>query len=337
MLARMYRTHRTHRVLDTSVVVLAAVGLLLAGCLSQSHVIPRNELQTLANKDPQTRGQRVRVIQSFATSSEPPPAPRVDGGTNVSVVVVAPVHTSSPRPARRPSAKREADDAKFWIILAAAVAVGAAVTEGARYDGWVELHPMHPVHLYGWDGSYIWMPLAHVTPETAAWARKAVVRTSEGPWRPLGRAPLNRRGWTYSVLLGTSEVPAANSSNERGFTGHIQFGRFPSRELGILLDISMGWAENEFAETMYDSRTSLELQYFPVALGILHAGGFGQLGVGYRLDDSLGGRDRQDFLIGGGAMLQLELTTRLAITGRAGVTRIYGTNTSDFTVGLSIY
>src|SRR5690606_35087482 len=125
-----------------------------------------------------------------------------------------------------------------------------------------------------------------VTPETAAWARKAIVRPSEGPWRQLGRAPLNRRGWTYSLLLGSAEVPEDASVNQRGFASHIQLGHFFTGQLGLLLDFSMGWAENEFQETMYDSRTSLELQFLPLAVGKLHAGGFGQAGIAYRLDDS---------------------------------------------------
>ncbi|MEM9492730.1 MAG: hypothetical protein AAGC55_26515, partial [Myxococcota bacterium] len=236
----------------------------------------------------------------------------------------------------RTSAKSKSEDAKFWLVIAAAVAVGAAVTEGARYDGWVQLNPMHPVHLFGWDGSYTWLPLAQLTPEDANWARRAIVRPSEGPWRPLGRAPLNRVGWTYSLLLGSAEVVDA-STNERGFTSHIQFGRFISPEVGLLLDLSMGWSQDDLGETLYDSRSSFEVQVIPVDIGKLHAGGFGQIGVGYRLDDSLKGQDRQGYLLGGGAILQLELTTRLAITARAGVTRLYGANTSDFTVGVSIY
>jgi hypothetical protein len=36
-------------------------------------------------------------------------------------------------------------------------------------------------------------------------------------------------------------------------------------------------------------------------------------------------------------MLQLSLTTRLALTGRFGLGRAYGDNTGDVTVGISIY
>ena len=326
----------TRRTLHMSVVSLASAALL-AGCLSSSHVIPRKDLQRLAASDPQARAQQVRVIQSFQGEDQPPPAPRADTGGHVSVGIYQPVYVSGSRAAAKNTAKSKADDARVWLILAAAVAVGAAVTEGARYDGWVELHPNHPVHLYGWDGSYTWVPLSAVTPEQAAWARKAIVRPSEGSWRTLGRAPLNRKGWTYSLLMGSAEVPELESSNKRGFTSHIQFGRFASKQLGFLLDISLGWADDQFGDTMYDSRTSFEVQFIPVSLSKLHAGVFGQVGVGYRLDDSLKGQDREGLLAGGGGMLQLELTTRLALTARAGVTAVYGEQTSDFTVGMSIY
>ena len=326
----------------TVVVTALATASLLTGCLSNGHIIPRQDLQALAQTNAQTRSQRVRVVQAFASEDSPPPAPHADGGTSVYVGVHTPVRVRSRSSGSVGSgggntAKSKSDEAWVWIVIAAAVAIGAAATEGARYDGWVALHPNHPVHLYGWDGSYTWVPLSSLTPEQAAWAQKALVRPSEGPWTELGRAPLNRQGWTYAVLLGSSEFPDGDGSVQRGFTSHIQFGRFTSRQFGILLDVSMGWAEDALQDRIYDSRTSLELQFMPVGLGKLHAGVFGQAGLGYRLDDRLKGADRQGLLAGAGGMLQLELTTRLALTARAGLTSIYSDTTSDFTVGISIY
>lgn len=325
-----------HRIIT---VLISILGLGASACLSNSHVIPRQDLQALAQTDPAVRGQRVRVIQGFQNEDTPPDMRRADGSGHVSVGVVTPVHHvgASPGPRAASSAKSASDHAAFWILVAAGVAVGMAVTEGTRYDGWLELHPMHPVHLYGWDGSYTWMPLAHITPETAAWTRKAIVRESEGAWRPLGRAPLNRRGWTYSMLIGTAETPIAQGPNARSFTSHIQFGRFVSQEMGVVFDLSMGWSESEISELIYDSRSAVELQYLPLSAGRLHAGGFGQIGAGYRLDDNVQGTDRSGFLFGGGGLLQLELTTRLTLTARAAVTMLYGEATSDFTAGLSIY
>lgn len=319
-------------------IILALVSATSA-CLSQSHIIPHHELQALAQTAPEARGQRVRVVQGFQTEDDPPPAQRADASGNVSVGVVVPVHHVGPSPGRAPSssAKGAADRAAFWVLVAAGVAVGMAVTEGARYDGWVGLDPMHPVHLYGWDGSYTWMPLAHITPETAAWTRKAIVRESEGPWRTLGRAPLNRRGWTYSMLVGSAETPISQGPNARSFASHIQFGRFVSQETGILFDLSLGWSESELGDVIYDSRSAVELQYLPLSAGPLHGGGFGQIGTAYRLDDNLYGADKQGFLYGGGGIVQLELTTRLTLTARAGLSVAYGTATSDLTVGISIY
>lgn len=338
MYARPVRSFNSSPVVVALVCIISATGILATGCLSRSHVVPTSELQTLAQMDPQTRGQRVRVTQGLETESDPPPAPAVDGSTHVHVVVAAPVHSHpGPAPVHGVSAKSAKEHAAFWIVVAAAVAVSMAATEGARYDGWVALHPMHPVHLYGWDGSYTWMPLAHITPDVAARTRKAIVRDNEGPWQTLGRAPLDRAGWTYSMLVGSSEIPGPEDGAARGFATHIQFGRFLSQDVGLVFDLGLSWGENLYNETVYDSRSSLELQLMPLAAGILHAGGFGQIGIGHRLDDRLYGRDQQGYLYGGGGMLQLELTTRLALTARAGLTMAYGEPISDFTVGVSIY
>jgi hypothetical protein len=330
--------------ISASIVLVSAISLL-PGCLSATYTIPKRDLQALAQVAPQARGSRVRVIQNFAGSEAPPEAPRVYAHT---VVVVSTGDPHSGPPPRhgigspstgslKTAGADAADDAAAALIIASLVAVGLAVTEGARYDGWAEIHPMHPVHLFGWDGGYTWMPLAHVTPEVAEWTRKAVIRDSEGPWRPIQRAPLNRAGWTYSVLLGTSEVPLASGDPTRGFMGHIQFGHFFTGELGLLFDIGLGWADDPLGNVVYDSRNALELEFMPLDLGRLHGGVFGQVGFGRRLDDSAAGSDGFGILGGAGALVQLELTTRLAITGRAGVAQAYGETISDLTLGLSIY
>lgn len=321
--------------------LLAALGALcwLPGCLSQTHVIPDAELRQLAHAGPQGRGRRVRVIQGFASDDQPPEAPPVGVGVHVgaSVPVPAPGPPVRPRPSGHKLAKASADEGAFWVVVAAAVAVGLAMTEGARFDGWVELHPMHPVHLLGHDGSYTWVPLAHLTPEQAHWTRKAMIRESEGPWRRLERAPLNRVGATYGVLLGSTEVALAGGGESRGVMAHIQLGAFFRPELGALLDLGMGFGEDTVGNAIFDARTALELQYLPLAAGKLHAGGFGQIGFGRRLDDGAATGNRSGVLAGAGGLVQVELTTRLAITGRAGIVQVYGLTTSDFTLGLSIY
>ena len=317
---------------------LLCLGALVAtasGCLGPSHVIPREDLMQLAVTPPAQRGQRVRVIQQFSTSESPPAAPRVDSSVSVGVGV----HVSAPLvrvvPRRQNQADLQGDRSKFWYILAAAAAIGLAATEGARYDGWVALHPMHPVHLY-FPGGYTWVPLAYLTPETAVQVEKAVIVPSEGPWKKLGRAPLNRVGFTYGFLLGKGTVPTSDGFTFDAVSSHIQIGGFPIQSLGILLDLQAGWAEDDAGSAIYDSRTSAELQFLPIDLGILHGGGFAHAGLATRLDDGPG-RDRSGLVLGAGPLVQLEITTRLAITARAAWTRVYDQNVGDFTVGLSIY
>jgi len=350
-----------------SLTVLAAVALL-GGCLSSSHRISKSELGKLAQVAPQVRGEKVRVTQALGTQSSPPRQDGVQG--NTVVVIHSPIWVSG-RPHRhgyqdhRPNgggvggggvtpsspgkssggisnglggsvAKGKSDNAKAWIIIAAAAAVGLAATEGARYDGWVKLHPMHPVHLYGPYGEYLVLPLAHIDAPTAAWADHAIVVDGEGPWTKLGRAPLYRKGFTYSVFLGSGEIPVDNFKADPGFAGHIQFGYFPTPQVGLQLDIGMAWTEDNGGNTIYISRNSLELQAFLAKAGPLHAGVFGQLGLATRFDDGIETSDNSS-LLGGGALLQLDLTTRLALTGRVGITRDFGEQSKEIGIGLSIY
>src|SRR5262249_49531549 len=56
---------------------LSLVSLVLTGCLSSTHVIPREELQRLVTVPPEQRGQHVRVIQGGPGAETPPEAPRV--------------------------------------------------------------------------------------------------------------------------------------------------------------------------------------------------------------------------------------------------------------------
>jgi len=329
--------------------MLVAAAIFASGCLSTTHRIPNSEVQRLAQIPPEQRGASVRVVQGFVTDDQPPSAPRAQGGGGGVIIVTG--GGGGHRHRRRAGgsggaggakgskpdlAKSKADKAEFYIILAVLAAVGLAVTEGARYDGWVEISPNHPVHLYGPHGQYGWVPLAELNAEDAAWAQRAYIRPQEGPWRELGRAPLNRRGWTYSMLMGAGEIPSSVGTNDPGFLSHIQIGHFMSREVGLVFDIGLGWREDDAANTVFNSRWSGELQVLPVSAGVIHAGGFAQAGTAALFDDGPGD-DERGLIYGGGALLQLELTTRLAITARAGVVKAHGETVSDFTAGVSVY
>ena len=346
----------------TSFAAVSFAAVLATGCLSTAHKIPRGDLQGMAQMPPEQRSQHVRVIQAFH-GDEPPAAQPVNSSTTVVIVgggghdhheshggggggTVGGGSGGGGHSKGSTAADDAAKDAKVWIIVAVAAGVALAVTEGSRFDGWVDLHPMHPVHLYGPYNEYMVVPMAQITPELAAWAQKAYVRPNEGPWQNATRAPLNREGLTYSVLLGSGQIPSGQEAAagittdtaEPGFLGHIQFGVYLSKVTGVVLDFGLGWRSNEFDNTVFEARNAVEIQHIPFSAGILHFGGYGQIGIGLRAED--GPYDtiaKRAFIGGAGVLAQIELTTRLAITGRAGYTRIFGEDTAEAGIGISVY
>jgi hypothetical protein len=329
------------------VIAVVAAAALLGGCLTNTYKIPSTELQRLAMTPPEARADHVRVIQEFEGES-PPTQPRVGGETEIifvprTVIVVGDGRHHHGSGGRGGGGKLGGGgggggggDGKGAVILLVAMAAGAgivlAATEGNRFDGWVRLHPMHPVHLWGPWG-YGVVPLAQLDPNTAAVATKAVIRDVEGPWLRLDRAPLDRQGFTYSVLGGAGEIDGPDGRGV-GPQFHIQFGYYPVHQLGIQLAWTPAWRDDAMGDTILDIRLGLEVDLMPLDAGKLHGGGYGNASIGWRTSST--GTEEAGFT-GGGVKLQYELTTRLAITGRFGITRAYNEMARDATVGLSIY
>jgi hypothetical protein len=336
--------------------VLAAAVAIHGACVQSTHRISRGELGRLAMLPPAERGEQVRVVQEIVGEA-PPAATPVTAETRVEILWVPEIRVSVGGGSRRPGAPHgvrpagggggksgpgtglgaiKADEAWVLFVIAATAVVVLAATEGARYDGWVRLHPMHPVHLWG-PGGYTVMPLAHVDPQTAAWARRAVVRPAEGPWQALGRAPLDRQGWSYSVLLGAGTAGSADGAIAPGTSARVQLGYFPSHELGVQLDWGFTVRDNALGRTVFDNRLGAEATFAPVRVGPLHGGLFGGVAAAARFEDGVPAGRRRGLALSGGALLQLELTTRLAISGRLGAARAYDEVTHDILVGLSVY
>lgn len=332
---------------------LATAVTLVTGCVSSSHRIPHGELARLAAAPPEVRGERVRVVQQLS-DHEGPPAESVGVHTRIIFVPDIRISTgvrtgSSPgRPAATSpggqgatSSGGKGSDGKaeaiaFLVVAATALVVVAAI-EGSRFDGWSKLHPMHPVHLFGHDGNYQVVPLAWLDPPTVAWTRRAYVRDTEGPWLTLERAPLSRTGWTYGMYGGAGSLESQHGDQELGPAFSVQLGYFPQQSLGVLVSTFFGWRDNRVGETLYESRYTLELQGFPIQVGRLHAGLFGQLGLGYRWEDGIEGGNASTTALGGGAILQLDINTRLALTARFGIARAHGEEMHDIQVGLAVY
>jgi hypothetical protein len=312
----------------------ACLALLLSGCLSSTHIIPKADLMALTQEPPEVRAQHVRVIQGFQGADEPPAAPRV--GVETVIIVTPPPPLPVARPSGISSAKGDADRAKMWLIVAAVTALGLAVTEGSRLDGWVAMHPMQPVHLYG-PGGYTWVPLAQLDAQTAAWAEKAFVREEEGPpWQTVARAPLDRRGGTFGLLLGGGQLFDLDGTSPGGFLGHIELGFAPVHQLAILLDFGLGFAESA-TQTLYESRSAVELKLFPFAgLRPLHPGVYGELGLEFRNADDPSAQSHSIYA-GAGGVLELELTARLALTVRGGLASEYSRTGAELVGGITVY
>ena len=357
--------------------------LFASGCLSSTHSIPKNDLKRLAHEPPAERGNKVRVLQKFNSSEQPPKAHYTEDDRGEGASIHLDLHASSTGPrshVRRPRGSSSAGGrghsgsgrrvhgskgtsssgksgksgggsfnlsgidgdaaaalAVVVVASAAVIAVVAAGSEGARYDGWARLDGGHPIHLYGPQDSYKAVPLRELTVEDAEWAERAYVRKSEGPWKHIGRAPLNRQGWAYSVFLGAGELGDSMDPASLGPASHIQLGYFPIHEFGLHADIGFGWgdaSDPEDTSSRFAASAGLEAQLLPFQSRRVHAGGFAQAGRSVRTRSAGGGKSA---LYSTGALMQLDITTRLALTARAGVTRAHDETASEMSLGLSIY
>ena len=190
----------------------------------------------------------------------------------------------------------------------------------------------------GWDAP------DELDPATAAATATAVVRPTEGPWVPLGRAPLTRAGLTYGLYGGAGSLLSAVGDRELGAAWTVQLGYFPSQQLGVLASVFFGWRDNRYLATLFETRYTAELQYLPLQVGILHGGVFGGAGLAYRFEDAIkltggeviAGNQASGALVGG-AMFQIDINTRVALTARLGAAFAHDERMTDALLGISVY
>ncbi len=119
-----------------------------------------------------------------------------------------------------------------------------------------------------------------------------------------------------------------------------------NQKMGVVVGdkLFFGWRDNQFQATMFETRTTAEVQYLPVQLGILHLGLYGGIGFARRFEDAvkLAGDhvvagDDSSGAFAGGTMLQLDINTRVALTARLGLAWAHGEQMSDAIIGVSVY
>jgi len=233
------------------------------------------------------------------------------------------------------------DLAALIIAVALVATVGMIATEGARYDGGVAMYPWQLVHLKDANGQEREVPLAQITPADVASASQAKVMDDEGwGFMRLGRRPLDRQGFAFKMDLGGLHS-SSSSLSASGVGTNVQLGYFPHRTFGLLGAWAFSGGSDVDGKSYYRNNLDLEAQFFPVSVWRLHLGGFGHGGVQYANDASSGTRNGAAF--GGGLILELALTTRLALTARADYTSAHvapgggWAGTEMFTAGVAIY
>lgn len=343
--------------------LVAGAAATQGGCLSRSYEIHKPELARLSAVPPVLRGMKVDVEQEL-TTSDVEPAPHVNErtvtvsagfGVNVGGGGHGGGYGARPRP--RPGTGgggfggmnrgngSAASDARATaitiLVLATFGLVIAGTIEGQRYEGTVQLHPMHPVHLFGRDGGYLVMPLAEIDPATVQWTERAVIRGSEGPMRFLERAPLRRRGLSYNMLFGVTQLGSGDGTHTSGPSGTLHFGYFPTQTIGLVATGSFAWRHNLVGYRVNEQRYGAELQVMPFFAEIFHVGGYAGVGLAWRLEDGFSrGNDRSP-TTAAGVQVQLDVDTHIALTARFG---FYTAHDQDYeeplreaSVGISVY
>jgi hypothetical protein len=229
------------------------------------------------------------------------------------------------------------------VVVAAAAVAGLtlAAIEGARYDGVVALSAGQPLHLRSPAGASRTIALGDLTVEDAARAEDALVMDDEG-WGlvRLGRAPLDRRGPTFKLDVGAASMPSLDETAPpvQGPVARVQVGLFPLQRLGVVAGLSFSGGRDGAGRLLARHALTLEAQAFPLRLHRVHLGLFAGGGPTLIAQEGVGSDSGAE--VAGGALVEIDVTTRLALSARAGVRFMPGRDRHPgltLSAGLSIY
>ena len=281
----------------------------------------------------------------FAGGPPPPrPAP-VLRGTPGPAPARAPLPVGAPRGGLPGKVSGDKDTVVLLAVAAVGLTIGSIATEGARFDGVAAAHPAHPLHLVYPDGGQRVTTLWELTPEDTQNVSEAVLSQKEGPIVEGERAPLDRHGFAWRLEGGYMQATLPTGERTGGGGMNLGLGYFPLHWMGFLLHAEFAGGTLDGRDVL-DTRVGLEVNAFPLAVGRLHLGGYGQVGHGWlEADAPVAGYPaltRDGWSAGVGGLLELALTTRLALVGRVGETFDASINGSTphalaATIGFSVY
>ena len=234
-------------------------------------------------------------------------------------------------------------------VVLAAIAVVMAISlvssEGVRFDGLAQMSPWQPVHLKQHDGTELVVALGDLSPAALGGVVEAKVMDDEGYGiRTLEHRRLDR-SWALAFKLDGGSMTFARGADVRsGIIANMQFGFFIRPWLGLLATAGVGGAGDEFGATITRHNFGFEAQSLPLALGPLQLGGYVNVGTAAIASTASGsGPAEWGNAIGGGILGELQVTSRMALTLRAGANEAFFANSgttspaATFTAGIAIY
>jgi hypothetical protein len=266
------------------------------------------------------------IYLEFGPPSYSSPVHAASSVTNSTVHDASPV-TEAPASQPLPTGSPSADSLKHAdkllvvaIVIGVAAGIGLAASEGVRYEGWVAVHPRHPVHLRTHGGGQTIVALDELTEAHLRNVDRATLSGYEGAGLWLrGAAPLNRVGYSYQFGAGNDSLALPGLVNQHGPGFRFALGYYPAKSFGLLVETRL-LRGNEGGDVFRNARLGLEAQWYPLALGRLHLGAFAGGGQawfassGVNLPATRGERPYVSF----GALGEIELATRLGLTFRWG-------------------
>jgi hypothetical protein len=232
--------------------------------------------------------------------------------------------------------------AVVMVAVATFAMIGLAASEGARFDGYVETSPDQPIHLESSSGAHLTVPLADLTVRQVAGAVEAKIMDDEGPGLRLLEHHLDRRGFAFKLDFGGVAFERESSTQSySGLTSHIQLGYFFTPAIGVLATAGLGLADDGIGATLSRHEFGLEVQALPFGVGPLHIGAYANGGLAVIGSTAGAGSAASGRGGGGGALLEVDVTGRMALTVRGGASlaRFDGgwSPATTLTAGLALY
>lgn len=229
-------------------------------------------------------------------------------------------------------------------LVGAAFTVGMIGTEGARFDGWTRVHPAQPIHLVYQGGQQRAVPLYLLSSADLAGVQEAAISENDGRVDRLQRAPLDRKGMVWRFDGGLAGGGTIDRQPALGWGVLMGLGYFPHQRFGLLVTGTVAGGDHN-GTSYVNRRLQLEANWLPLSLGALHLGAFGTAGRQWAesSSDTFDRTAHESWLMGGGALVELGITTRLALVLRGGLLKdspdrgLSAPTAILTTVGFSVY